>query len=137
MLRQARIARTARLFSKFDQRKFNFLMSGISLALLRRGTKPAVDQIRKAARHVQKRALARGVGIGNRRFHQMPRAVQLMILTQARPFLSRMRQLVIRVDIAVRPLRRRDQGYHPIRLFLQRGIGLYGKHVGHRFQPLV
>ena len=106
--RQIHVPRLAGEAGQLDQRQLDLLVTAIAAKLALPATEAARDQVGIAAHHIEQPPLARGGGIGDRAFHQMAGAVQLVPVAQvAEPRLGRA-ALEVAVEVAVRLLRRLD-----------------------------
>ena len=134
--RQIHVPRLAGEAGELDQRQLDLLVTAIAAKLALAATEGARDQVGIAAHHVEQLPFARGGGIGDRAFHQMAGAVQLVPVAQVAEPSLRSTTLEVAVEITVRLLCRLDTRDDAVDHRLQLLVALCGQRVGGSLDPL-
>ena len=131
------IDRLARVAVERNEREFDFLVSrgGEGGGLF--GDEGAADAVAVALDDVQEAILSGCLVVGDCRFDQMPRAVQLVVVPHAEDQFGG-QLLVGGVEVAVGTLRRFHIGdqFFAKREVLPHGFWIFDRQICHRFHPL-
>jgi hypothetical protein len=102
-----------------DEGQLDFGVAAVAGQLARRVAERRLDEIGIAGERVEQRGLAGGLVVGHSRLHQVAGAVQLMPIAQVLPAHVGLRDDEVRVEIAIRLLRRADLSDEVVHLLPQ------------------
>ena len=124
----------SRCLVKFHQGQFDLFVAAKAESLRR--SKRVVDTVGIPRGHAKKRAFAGGAPMGDGGLEQVAGTIQLVLVLQVGPALSRLGQGIVRVEVSIRLLRGGNFGNRGVNHSFQRGIAIGGQGVGRALDQL-
>jgi len=134
--RQVEIPRVAGDAPELDQGQLDFRVARVARPFGRRAEN-RVNVVRKPGGDIQEGGSAGGLVVRDGRFEQVPGAIEFVPVAQVRPSPAGVLDDEMAVEVAVGLLRGGEQADDVLQLPFERGVGVGGERVGHRFQRFV